>query len=63
MPRQRYVTKVAQSATATWRILCHVRHEVGPETFFNFFFFCRDENQNWSKLQRQKSYFNSFYCL
>jgi len=48
MSRQRYVTKVAQSATATWRISCQIKSEVGLRTLlkqkknckdvFNFFF-------------------------
>jgi len=58
MPRQCHMAKVAQSATAKWRIICQIKFEVGPgtfskqfffaRTFFNFF--CKDEKQNVSKL-------------
>jgi len=62
----RHVAKVAQSATATWPKPCQISWIVGPETFFkqifflqgcisNFFFY-RDENQNWPKLQGRLSY-------
>lgn len=34
-----HVSKVVQSATATWRITCQVRHEVGSGIFFKQFFF------------------------
>jgi len=33
------VTKVAQSATATWWIWCHINILVGPKTFFKQKFF------------------------
>jgi len=33
------MTKVAQTATATWRNQCHIIKNVGPDTFFKQFFF------------------------
>jgi len=42
LPRQRHVAKAAQSAATTWRVTSQVIHEVGPRTFFNFFFFAGD---------------------
>jgi len=55
-PRQRHVAKVAQSATATWPKPCQISWIVGPWSFFKQFLFYRDENQNWTKLQRRLWY-------
>jgi len=37
-----HVAKVAQSASAMWRISFQISKNVGPRTFFEQIFFCRD---------------------
>jgi len=48
------VTKLAQSATATWQKPCHFNVLVGPGTFFKQIFFYRDVFQTFF-LQGRKS--------
>jgi len=54
MTRQRRVTKVAQSATATWQKPCHFSVLVGQETFFKQKKNCMDVFQFFLFLQRRK---------
>jgi len=67
MPRQGHVAKVAQSATGTWQEHATSAFWWGQRPFSNKnifvgmyfkFFFYRDENQNWPKLQGRLSYLN-----
>ena len=41
MPHNHHVTKVAQSATATWRQPFQINLKVGPETFLKDIIFCK----------------------
>jgi len=60
-----HMAKVVQSTTATWAKPCQLNDEVGSGIFIKQkkickdyfqFFFCRDENQNSTKLEGRKSY-------